>query len=82
MTDAEHLARSVLAANSPAGFALWKPWALDLADALIAAEARVTELEKALTGMLDERLRSMPGVNPDGTVSTSSMAETLAKEDA
>ena len=48
-------------------------------DKWTAAEARVAELEKALRGMLDEHLRSMPGVNPDGSVSTSSMAETLAR---
>jgi hypothetical protein len=51
------------------------------------AEREVARLREALHGMLDGRLRSMPGVNPDGTVSTSSMAETLAraalaKEDA
>jgi hypothetical protein len=44
-----------------------------------AMHSRVTELEAALRGMLNGQLLSMPGVNPDGTVSTSSMAETLAR---
>ncbi len=43
-----------------------------------ALAARVRELEEALRTVLDERLRSTPGVNPDGSVSTYSMAETIA----
>ena len=44
MNDREHLATSVLAAKDTTGYVLWKPWALDLADAVIALEARVSEL--------------------------------------
>jgi hypothetical protein len=55
--------------------------AQDAAEAEVARlrEALAAKLETALAGMLDERLRSMPGINPDGSVSTSSMAETLAR---
>jgi len=42
--DAEHLAKSVLAAGDSPGFGLWKPWAMDLADAVIALVAERDEL--------------------------------------
>ena len=44
-----------------------------------AAEARVSELEAALRQVSDARFHNIPGVNPDGSVSSSSMAETLAR---
>jgi hypothetical protein len=37
--------------SDPPGFALWKPWALDLADGVKALAARITELEEALGGV-------------------------------
>lgn len=47
------------------------------------AESAERQLEQARTvirGMLDASLRTMPGINPDGSASTRSMAETLAAD--
>jgi hypothetical protein len=41
--------------------------------------SRVAELEAALRQVSDARLHNIPGVNPDGSVSSDSMAQTLAR---
>ncbi|HXH35242.1 MAG TPA: hypothetical protein VNJ54_12665 [Plantibacter sp.] len=55
---------------------LWRGALVARVDALTA---ELAVKDEALRALLDERLRSMPGVNPDGSVSTSSMAETIAR---
>jgi hypothetical protein len=46
---------------------------------LAAAREREQVLREALRRISDEWAHRTPGVNPDGTVSTSSMAQTIAR---
>lgn len=52
-----------------------------LSERLLASRARVRELESALAWLLDSTdvTHVTPGINPDGSVSTQSMARTLAR---